>query len=103
PARGSHQKAQPLAAWVAASKSNRPGAPTGVGSAHRVAPMEALPSGMALAHKGGACGHSANKSYHPRGNDARPTTGAAALVAKEAACGQGGRWMKVEVEGRASF
>ncbi|RRT41910.1 hypothetical protein B296_00036129 [Ensete ventricosum] len=56
-----------------------------------VAPMVAPPSRTVPACKGGAYGHSARRSYRPRGSDARLPTRAMTLATKEAARGQGGR------------
>ncbi|RWW09127.1 hypothetical protein BHE74_00057538 [Ensete ventricosum] len=68
------------------------------GGTHGGVPEEAPPSGTALARKGGACGHSARRSCHPRGCGARPPIGAAAPTAKGAARRQGSNWMRAEGE-----
>ncbi|RZR93251.1 hypothetical protein BHM03_00021713 [Ensete ventricosum] len=52
PARSSHQKVQPLVAWVAASRRNRPGAPAGVGSAYRVGTHGGAPFGDGTSPQG---------------------------------------------------
>ncbi|RRT64430.1 hypothetical protein B296_00005099 [Ensete ventricosum] len=65
--------------------------------------MARPPSGTALAHKGGACGHSAGRSCRSRGYDTRPANGQwclpqrGSLVGKATASGDG-HWMRAEGE-----